>query len=81
MKRMMKVERSETSGSECRHSRCEAYGGENRRRRPVKDMPPREKLHLMVNMLDEAYMEEAMHTLGAMVSKSVEDGRQKKKKA
>lgn len=49
-------------------------------KRKIKDMPPREKLHLMVNMLDEAYLEEAMYDLGAMVSKSVEDGRQKKKK-
>lgn len=50
-------------------------------KRKIKDMPPREKLHLMVNMLDEAYMEEAMHTLGAMVSKSVEDGPRRKKRA
>lgn len=80
MKRKIEVERSETSGSECRHSRCEAYGGENRRRRPVKDLPPREKLHLMVNMLDEAYLEEAKHSLSNLVSKSVEDGPRRKKR-
>lgn len=49
-------------------------------KRKIKDMPPREKLHLMVNMLDDAYLEEAMHDMGALVSKSVEDRNQKRQK-
>ncbi len=49
-------------------------------KRKIKDLTPREKLHLMVNMLDDAYVEEATHSLGALVSKSVEDGHKEKKK-
>lgn len=49
-------------------------------KRKIKDLTPREKLHLMVNMLDDAYVEEATHSLGALVSKSVEDGQRRKKK-
>ena len=49
--------------------------------RKIKDLTPREKLHLMVNMLDDAYLEEATHSLGALVSKTVEDGTRRKKKA
>lgn len=49
-------------------------------KRKIKDLAPREKLHLMVNMLDDAYLEEAQHSLGALVSKSVEDGPRRKKK-
>ena len=47
----------------------------------IKDMTPREKLHLMVSLLDEAYLEEAAHSLSHLVSKSVEDGNRRKKKA
>ena len=43
-------------------------------KRKIKDLAPREKLHLMVNMLDDAYLEEAQHSLSHLVSKSVEDG-------
>lgn len=46
----------------------------------IKDMTPREKLHMMVRMLDDAYLEEAQHSLGALVSKSVEDGPRHKKR-
>lgn len=46
----------------------------------IRDMSPREKLHMMVNLLDDAYLEEAQHSLGHLVSKTVEDGKLKKKK-
>ena len=46
----------------------------------IKDMTPREKLHLMVDMMDEAYLEEAQHSLSHLVSKTMEDGKRKRKK-
>lgn len=46
----------------------------------VKDMTPREKLHMMVDMIVEPYLPEAKHDLGALVSKTLDDQAEKPRK-
>lgn len=44
------------------------------------NLTPREQLHMMVDMIDEAYLQEAKHNLGALVSKTLGDDRQPQRK-
>lgn len=46
----------------------------------VKDMTRREKLHMMVDMIEDAYLTEAEYSLGSFVGKSMSDGRQSRRK-
>ena len=46
----------------------------------VKDMTKREKLHMMVDMIDDPYLTEAEHSLGSFVGKSISDDRQIRRK-
>lgn len=46
----------------------------------ISKMTDREKLHAMVDMIAEPYLMEAKHDLGAMVSKTLDDQQEKKRK-
>lgn len=41
---------------------------------------PREKLHMMIDMLDEAYLPEAENVVGSCLGKSLSDRQTKKRK-
>lgn len=46
----------------------------------LSKMTDREKLHAMVDMIAEPYLIEAKHDLGALVSKTLDDQREKPRK-
>lgn len=46
----------------------------------ISKMTDREKLHAMVDMIAEPYLMEAQHDLGALVSKTLDDQREKPRK-
>lgn len=46
----------------------------------ISKMTDREKLHAMVDMIAEPYLMEAKHDLGALVSKTLDDQQEKKRK-
>ena len=46
----------------------------------ISKMTDREKLHAMVDMIAETYLMEAKHDLGALVSKTLDDQQEKKRK-
>lgn len=46
----------------------------------ISKMDDREKLHAMVDMIAEPYLMEAKHDLGALVSKTLDDQQEKKRK-
>lgn len=46
----------------------------------VKDMNQREKLHMMVDMIEDPCLTEAVNSLGTFVGKSLSDDRQIKRK-
>lgn len=46
----------------------------------ISKMTDREKLHAMVDMIAEPYLMEAKHDLGALVSKTLDDQREKPRK-
>lgn len=46
----------------------------------LNNMTDREKLHAMVDMIAEPYLPEAKHDLGALVSKTLDDQREKPRK-
>lgn len=46
----------------------------------ISKMTDREKLHAMVDMIAEPYLMEAKHDLGALVSKTLDDQKEKPRK-
>lgn len=46
----------------------------------ISKMTDREKLHAMVDMIDEPYLLEAQHSLGSFVGKSLSDERRPPRK-
>lgn len=48
--------------------------------KPIKEMDIREKLHMMIDMLDEAYLPEAENVVGSCLGKSMSDRQAKKRK-